>query len=464
MLFASLLERHRLRFRDRAARRARSACVAFRRRFFEGSCRPRLGGLVRSGADTSFGIISGSPHRRHERAARLGRTGCAAGGGVFLGYLGVSALLKHRCGAPVSGHRRRSLLAPISSTFALTIKPVDDPLGFPRIFRRGRLHITGRRGDLALAAMLVAGVSSLLGLVWCFVGLSWAPVVGCKSFREIHLVWLDRSSVGRESGAVRRQSCCGSLSMTASPELLPLRLRCPALAKRCGPIPDADQGHILWSGGLQGLAPPGQGPKLAPMNGRSSPPPGSRVACIRAATVLRALLVFAAFAAALVLLSRSPSAPARRATPPAAQAAPSARQSNAWVGTLQDAPPSDRLLEQAARPHRSSTRARAAQAGRPPATPARRYLGAINSITRMSSPAAAGVVVYAPAPDRLWSRSRRPIPAPAPLARGSCLKLASSSRFALLAECVLRKALLSGSPRPFLPARRRACRGGVRLR
>jgi threonine/homoserine/homoserine lactone efflux protein len=163
-------------------------CV--RRTIFEGRLFGLVSGLGAVSADTIFGVIAGFSLTVVKNVLLDWQNWLRAGGGIFLVYLGVSALLKHALRSTVQGKSAESLLGAFISTFVLTITNPVTILAFLGIF--AAVGFTGAEATLARAGMLVAGV--LLGsLVW-WLGLSFGAGLWRKSFREVHLVWLDRIS------------------------------------------------------------------------------------------------------------------------------------------------------------------------------------------------------------------------------------------------------------------------------
>jgi threonine/homoserine/homoserine lactone efflux protein len=162
-------------------------CV--RRTIFEGRASGFLSGLGAASADTVFGMIAGFGLTVVADLLFQYQVWLRAGGGIFLIYLGAAALTRPaRVEAPANG--AENLLAAFASTFALTITNPVTILAFLGIF--AAVGFTGEEATLARAGMLVAGV--LLGsLVW-WLGLALGAGLFRKSFRENHLVWLNRSS------------------------------------------------------------------------------------------------------------------------------------------------------------------------------------------------------------------------------------------------------------------------------
>jgi threonine/homoserine/homoserine lactone efflux protein len=165
-------------------------CV--RRTIFEGRLFGFLSGLGAASADTIFGIVAGFGLTVVSDVLLDYQTWLRAAGGLFLVYVGVSALRKHitRCEAPE--RNAENLLSAYLSTFALTITNPVTIIAFLGIF--AGVGFTGEEATLGRAGMLVAGV--LLGsLIW-WLGISLGAGLFRKSFGERHLVLLNRISGG----------------------------------------------------------------------------------------------------------------------------------------------------------------------------------------------------------------------------------------------------------------------------
>jgi len=165
-------------------------CV--RRTIFEGRLFGFLSGLGAATADTIFGIVAGFGLTVVSDVLLDYQTWLRAAGGLFLVYVGVSALRKQvvRCEAPEKN--AENLLSAYLSTFALTITNPVTILAFLGIF--AGVGFTGEEATLGRAAMLVAGV--LVGsLIW-WLGISLGAGLFRKSFGERHLALLNRVSGG----------------------------------------------------------------------------------------------------------------------------------------------------------------------------------------------------------------------------------------------------------------------------
>lgn len=163
-------------------------CV--RRTIFEGSLFGFVSGLGAASADTIFGIIAGFGLTVVADLLLDFQSWLRAVGGVFLLYLGAAAL-RHRADRLEPQEKSaENLFGAWFSTFFLTITNPVTILAFLGIF--AAVGFTGEEATLSGAGMLVAGV--LCGsLVW-WLGLSLGAGWFRKSFREIHLLWLNRAS------------------------------------------------------------------------------------------------------------------------------------------------------------------------------------------------------------------------------------------------------------------------------
>jgi threonine/homoserine/homoserine lactone efflux protein len=163
-------------------------CV--RRTIFEGRLVGLVSGLGAVCADTVFGIIAGFSLTVVKNVLLDYQNWLRGGGGLFLIYLGVSALLKHVVRTEAQEASAETLFGAYFSTFALTISNPVTILAFLGIF--AAVGFTGAEATLGRAGMLVAGV--LLGsLVW-WVGLCLGAGLFRKSFDEGHLMWMNRIS------------------------------------------------------------------------------------------------------------------------------------------------------------------------------------------------------------------------------------------------------------------------------
>jgi threonine/homoserine/homoserine lactone efflux protein len=163
-------------------------CV--RRTIFEGRLSGFLSGLGAASADTLFGIIAGFGLTVVADLLLDYQNWLRGAGGLFLLYLGTSALLKRIQRTEPLERNAENLIGAYVSTFVLTITNPVTILAFLGIF--AAVGFTGAEATLGRAGMLVAGVLSGSLLWW--LGLSLGAGVFRKSFREIHLLWLNRAS------------------------------------------------------------------------------------------------------------------------------------------------------------------------------------------------------------------------------------------------------------------------------
>ncbi len=176
-------------------------CV--RRTIFEGRLFGFLSGLGAASADTLFGIIAGFGLTVIADLLLDYQNWLRAAGGLFLLYLGTTALLKRVQRAEPLEKNAENLIGAYASTFVLTITNPVTILAFLGIF--AAVGFTGAEATLGRAAMLVAGV--LGGSLLWWLGLSLGAGLFRKSFREIHLLWLNRAS-----GAILALSGVGLLA------------------------------------------------------------------------------------------------------------------------------------------------------------------------------------------------------------------------------------------------------------
>ena len=165
-------------------------CV--RRTIFEGRLFGFLSGLGAASADTIFGIVAGFGLTVVSDLL-LGYQGwLRLAGGVFLVYIGVSALRTRIVRAEVPETNAENLFGDYFSTFVLTITNPVTILAFLGIF--AGIGFSGEEATLGRAAILVAGV--LLGsLIW-WLGISLGAGLFRKSIGERHLMLLNHISGG----------------------------------------------------------------------------------------------------------------------------------------------------------------------------------------------------------------------------------------------------------------------------
>lgn len=163
-------------------------CV--RRTLFEGPSYGFVSGLGAATADTLFGIVAGFGLTFVRDFMLRYQDWFGAGGGVFLLYVGIRALLQAREAEaePVEGE---ALLAAYASTFALTITNPITILAFAGIFAKLGMSEQAGYGDIA---MLVTGVF-LGSMVW-WLGLSFGVTWLRRVTGTVRLVWVNRISGG----------------------------------------------------------------------------------------------------------------------------------------------------------------------------------------------------------------------------------------------------------------------------
>jgi threonine/homoserine/homoserine lactone efflux protein len=161
-------------------------CV--RRTLFEGPGFGLVSGLGAATADTIFGVIAGFGLTIVRDFMLRYQNWFGAAGGVFLLYVGVSALLKRgdEEPEPVQGE---ALFAAYASTFALTITNPITILAFAAIF--AKVGVSAGGGLLDIGA-LVAGV--FCGSLLWWLGLSFGIAALRHLVHTVRLVWLNRVS------------------------------------------------------------------------------------------------------------------------------------------------------------------------------------------------------------------------------------------------------------------------------
>jgi threonine/homoserine/homoserine lactone efflux protein len=166
--------------------------LCIRRTIFEGRLFGFLSGLGAATADTIFGIIAGFGLTVVSDLLLGYQEWMRAAGGLFLVYIGISALRKRVVRPEKLETSAENLLSAYLSTFVLTITNPLTILAFLGIF--AGVGFTGEEATLGRAAMLVAGV--LVGsLIW-WIGICLGAGLFRDSFGEWHLVWLNRISGG----------------------------------------------------------------------------------------------------------------------------------------------------------------------------------------------------------------------------------------------------------------------------
>jgi threonine/homoserine/homoserine lactone efflux protein len=163
-------------------------CV--RRTIFEGRLFGFVSGLGAAGADAVFGIVAGFGLTVISDWLLGWQDWLRAAGGVFLVWIGVTALRKRVVATARPARSANNLLGAYLTTFALTISNPVTILAFLGVF--AALGFSGHEATLARAGMLVAGV--LTGSLLWWAGLSLVAGIFRKRFTERHLIWLNRAS------------------------------------------------------------------------------------------------------------------------------------------------------------------------------------------------------------------------------------------------------------------------------
>lgn len=161
-------------------------CV--RRTLFQGPIFGFVSGLGAAAADTVFGIIAGFG-LTIVRDFLLGyQDWFGAGGGIFLLYVGIRALLRGGEAEP-EPVEDQALFAAFASTFALTITNPITILAFAAIF--AKVGVSEQAGYLD-TGMLLAGVFGGSLLWW--LALSFGIAGLRRVTGRVSLVWLNRIS------------------------------------------------------------------------------------------------------------------------------------------------------------------------------------------------------------------------------------------------------------------------------
>jgi threonine/homoserine/homoserine lactone efflux protein len=163
-------------------------CV--RRTIFEGRLFGFMSGLGAASADTVFGIVAGFGLTVVSDWLLGWQDGLRAGGGLFLVWIGITALRKRVVATARPARSANNLFGAYLTTFALTISNPVTILAFLGVF--AALGFSGHEATIGRAAMLVAGV--LAGSLLWWAGLSLGTGLFRKRFTERHLLWVNRAS------------------------------------------------------------------------------------------------------------------------------------------------------------------------------------------------------------------------------------------------------------------------------
>jgi threonine/homoserine/homoserine lactone efflux protein len=164
--------------------------LCIRRTFFHGALHGFVSGLGAAAADTVFGIIAGFGLTLVRDALLAYRDWLGIGGGGFLIYISVQALLRAREAEP-EPVEDQAVFAAFASTFALTITNPITILAFAAVFAEVGVGSAGSYLDIGL---LVAGV--FVGSLLWWLGLSFGIAWLHNRAGMVHLNWINRISGG----------------------------------------------------------------------------------------------------------------------------------------------------------------------------------------------------------------------------------------------------------------------------
>lgn len=163
-------------------------CV--QRTIFEGRLFGFVSGLGAATADTVFGIVAGFGLTVVSDWLLGWQPWLRAGGGLFLIWIGLRAILHPPVGRERPERNAENLFGAYATTFVLTISNPVTILAFLGVF--AAVGFSGHEATLGRAAMLVAGV--LAGSLLWWLGLCLVAGLMRKRFRPAHLLWLSRAS------------------------------------------------------------------------------------------------------------------------------------------------------------------------------------------------------------------------------------------------------------------------------
>lgn len=165
--------------------------LCIRRTIFDGKLAGLVSGLGAATADAVFGILAAFGVSVVSNLLLGYRDWLRLAGGVFLLYVGATALwAAPRVGPPP--RQRDTLLRDYASTFALTLTNPITIIVFVGIF--AGIGLSGREATLGRAAALVLGVWVGSLLWWLAVIFGAGLFIG--AFGQRHLAWINRASGG----------------------------------------------------------------------------------------------------------------------------------------------------------------------------------------------------------------------------------------------------------------------------
>lgn len=165
-------------------------CV--RRTVIHGSAAGFFSGLGAASADAVFGIIAASGLTVVADWLLGYENWLRVVGGLYLLYIGISALRADPEDEANSQRDAEGLLADFASTFALTIANPITIVAFLAIF--AGIGLAGEQASIARGGVLVLGV--WLGSLLWWGGLTFGTGLLRVSLRRDHLVWINRGSGG----------------------------------------------------------------------------------------------------------------------------------------------------------------------------------------------------------------------------------------------------------------------------
>jgi threonine/homoserine/homoserine lactone efflux protein len=163
-------------------------CV--RRTIFQGRLLGFVSGLGAASADTVFGIIAGFGLNVVQDWLFKYQDWLRAGGGLFLVWIGISALRRRTVRPAETTRSGEDLVGAYLSTFVLTISNPITILAFLGVF--AAVGFSGGQATLENAAMMIAGV--LTGSLLWWLGLSLVAGFFRDRLTDEHLTWINRGS------------------------------------------------------------------------------------------------------------------------------------------------------------------------------------------------------------------------------------------------------------------------------
>ena len=166
--------------------------LCIRRTIFNGRVSGFVSGLGAATADALFGIIAVSGLTVISDMLLGYQDWLRLGGAGFLLYIGAKALRSDPLRGAHANRDREGLFTDYASSFALTITNPITIIAFLAIF--AGIGFTGKQATMGRGAILVLGV--WLGSLLWWAGLAFGAGLVRLSFRNRHLVWINRGSGG----------------------------------------------------------------------------------------------------------------------------------------------------------------------------------------------------------------------------------------------------------------------------